>query len=411
MTSVYGRLRGLFGKSCSATAATKSIRSSAVLSKPRRHGQNLPVKSFPVVRDEAEAADRGPMSERDKMLRREVTKFKKKSESEKFRARFSPYEKIVTRLVKWEQLSLVEEILEHQKRYPEVGSEGFTVRLLLLYGKAGMFDHAQKLFDEMPELKCERTVLSLNALLDACVVSKRFDKIEDLIRELPAKLNVKPDIVTYNTIVKAFCQKGSLDEALSFVDVMEKAGVEADVITFNTLMEAFCKSGRVGDTEKIEGLMEKKNIALNIRSCNSKLRGLVAEGRTADAIELFSTLESKGLKPDVYSFNALLQGFRDEENVQEAKRWYGEMMKCGITSDKVTYTIMIPLLCKRGDSEMALNLCRRLIKDCVLLPRNLLQMVVDELVSESRTDDAMELIELGKSNKYFHYHLELLPQE
>ncbi|KAL9671621.1 hypothetical protein QQ045_009191 [Rhodiola kirilowii] len=416
MSSVFPRLRGLFSNSrtATATATTKSKRSPVVPNKPRRHEQNLPTNSLPAVTDVGSngvVTKRRPMSEREKMLRREVNKFKKASESEKFRGRFIPYETIVRRLVSNKQFPWVEEIIEHQKKYPEIADEKFCVRLLMLYGKAGMFDHARKLFDEMPEFKCERTVKSLNALLDACVESKQYEKFNDLIHELQGKMNVKPDIVTYNTIVKAFCQQGSLDQALSMIDVMDNVGVEADVITFNTLMEAFFKSGRVDDAEKIEEMMNKKNIAINIRTCNAKLRGLMAQRRTSDAVELFSKLETMGLQPDVYTFNALIQGFRDEENLEEAKRWYNEMMKCGIAPDKVTYINLIPLLCERGDSDMALSLCKQLIKDCVLMPRIILQMVVDELVSESKTDEATELIGLGKANKYFRYHLELLPNK
>ena len=99
-------------------------------------------------------------------------------------------------------------------------------RTTSLYGKSGMFDHAHRLFDEMPELNCQRTVLSYNALLGACVSSKNFDKVDGFLREFPGKLSIKPNVVSYNTMIKAFCEMGSFDSAFSLLDKMEKEGLK-----------------------------------------------------------------------------------------------------------------------------------------------------------------------------------------
>ncbi|XP_021719450.1 pentatricopeptide repeat-containing protein At3g13160, mitochondrial-like [Chenopodium quinoa] len=147
--------------------------------------------------------------------------------------------------------SLIEEILEDQKQYKDITDEGFTVRFICLYGKAGMFDHAHKLFDEMPELNCKRTVLSYNALLGTCVNSKNFDKVDGFFRELPGKLSIKPDVVSYNTVIKAFCEMGSLDSALSLLDEMEKEGLRPNLITFNILLDAFYRKLRFLDGDKL----------------------------------------------------------------------------------------------------------------------------------------------------------------
>ena len=74
----------------------------------------------------------------------------------------------------------------------------------------------------MPKLNCERTVSSFNALLSACVNSKKFDKIAGFFQELPASLGIVPDVVPHNIIVHAFCKMGYLDSALSVLEEMEK---------------------------------------------------------------------------------------------------------------------------------------------------------------------------------------------
>ncbi|KAL7244011.1 hypothetical protein ACSBR1_016271 [Camellia fascicularis] len=346
-------------------------------------------------------------SSEDKKLKTLVKKFKKASESAQFRRRNRDYEITVLRLAAARKFSYIEDIIEHQKKYDIITKEGFTVRLIALYGRAGMFDHAHKLFDEMPQLKCERTVLSFNALLSACVNSKKFDKIGELLKDLPAKLSISPDVVSHNTVIKAFCEMGSFDSAFAVIDEMEKNGLKPDLVTFNTLLNAFYKNDRFTDAEEVWALMEDKNVVPNVRSYNPKLRALVADNRISEAIELFEEMGSKEVKPDLFSFNALIKGFCDDGNMEEAKKWYKEMSKNDCNPNRVTFTMLVQLACEKGDFDFALELCKEAISQRCLVDREVKQLVLDGLVKESKMEEAKELVELGKSNSYFDYKLEL----
>ncbi|KAL6333822.1 hypothetical protein AAG906_029008 [Vitis piasezkii] len=275
-------------------------------------------------------------SSNNSRLKEMVDKFKKSSDSKRFRSRYGYYE----------------------KAYNEISTEVFAVRLMTLYGKAGMFEHAHKLFDEMPKLNCERTVVSFNALLSVCVNSKKFDKIDGFFQELPGNLGIVPDVVSYNIIVNAFCEMGSLDSALSVLDEMEKVGLEPDLITFNTLLNAFYQNGSYADGEKIWDLMKKNNVAPNVRSYNAKLRGVISENRMSEAVELIDEMKTSGIKPDVFTLNSLMKGFCNAGNLEEAKRW------------------------------------RWLIEPA------LLQQVLEGLVKESKIEEATELVELAKLKKF-----------
>lgn len=119
-----------------------------------------------------------------------------------------------------------------------------------------MFDHAQKLFDQMPKLKCGRAVLSLNALLAACIDSKKFDKIDEIFRLMR----------NYNTAFYGYFQKGALVPAFSLLEEMEKNGIEANIVTFNTLLAFFCGNGWLLVANKVWQMMASKNISPHDRS-------------------------------------------------------------------------------------------------------------------------------------------------
>ncbi|KAA8515439.1 hypothetical protein F0562_018950 [Nyssa sinensis] len=387
-SSLYRRLHGLFTKPNTLTPLPKT---------PKPTTLNTLEPLLP----------ESSISSTDKRLRALVKKFKAASDSERFRTRNYGYEIAVRRLAAAKQFSYIEDILEHQKKYKNISNERFTVRLMSLYGKSGMFEHAHKLFDEMPQLNCERTVMSFNALLAACVNSKKFDKIGEFFRELPEKLSIKPDKVSYNTVVKALCEMGSLDSAREVLDEMEKNSFEPDLITFNTLLEAFYRNKSFSDAEKVWALMESKNVVPNTRSYNPKLRALISDNRISEAVELIEEMGRKGVKPDIFSFNALIKGFRDDGNLEEAKRWFGEIVRNDCCPDRSTVKMLLPFVCEKGDFDFAFELCKEVITRRFIIGTATMQLVVDGLVKESKMEDAEKLVELGKSNNYFHYKLKM----
>lgn len=334
-------------------------------------------------------------------LRRVVDAFKEYSEDKKFRQKTTYYEHIVKRLADAKRFQWIEEILEKQKDYPEITGEGFVVRIILLYGKAGMFDHAHKVFDEMPHLPCNRTVKSFNALLGACVSSRKFDKIDGLFRELPVKLSVEPDTVSYNTLIKAFREMGSLDSAILIFHEMVKERVNPSLITFNTLLDGLYKKYRFLDGEKMWDLMEEYNVVPDVTSYNMKMHGLVSNKKVHEAVDLVAEMKSKGLKPDVFTYNTLFKGFCNiEKNLEEAERWYSDMKKAKCAPNRLTFATLLRFACDKGDFLFASQLCRAMIYYQRELNNGpLLQKVVDGLVEQSNIEEAETLLQLFRRSK------------
>ncbi|KAL5579195.1 hypothetical protein UlMin_011637 [Ulmus minor] len=344
---------------------------------------------------------------KERNLRNLVDKFKKSSEVYRFRTKTGIYNDTVRRLASAKQYKWIEEILEDQKKYIENSKEGFAVRLISLYGKSGMFENAQKVFDELPQRNCQRTVLSFNALLAACVNSKKFDMIDGFFRELPETLSIEPDLVSYNTLLKAFCEMGSFDSAITLLDGLEKKGLEPDLISFNTLFHGLYGNGQFSDGEKIWRLMEKKNVVPEIRTYNAKLLGLASEKRTREAVDLIEEMRGKGIEPDVFSYNLVIESFIKEENLEGAKQWYSEIRKNDIAPNRSTYVKLVPFVCEKGDLDFAFDLCEEVFKRRFLLDAALLQRVVDELLKVSKIKEAESLVEHGKTNSYRRYRLKL----
>ncbi|XP_021719453.1 pentatricopeptide repeat-containing protein At1g55890, mitochondrial-like [Chenopodium quinoa] len=336
-----------------------------------------------------------------------VEKFNFLSPNKYFRQKYKIYDYIIHRLVLANQISLVEDTLESQKEY--INGEGFAARIMYLYGKAGLFDHARKLFDELPQRGLEQNAKTFNALLVAAYHCEDFDKVYELFRELPSKLSIKPSTGCYNVAAQALCKLGLIDEAVSLLDKMEHNGVKPCVITYNTLLGVIYEKGEFDEGEKLWERMIKSGVVPSVISYDFKLHRLVKDGKISEARELFMELETSGIKPNAGSYNALILGACKNDDLDEVRRWYNELLNDGCAPNKATLNTIIPFLCDKVDYGLVFQVCKRMFRRQCTVDESLLQKVVDALAKNSMMKEAEILVGLGKSNSYHPYNLVLPP--
>ncbi|XP_057538362.1 pentatricopeptide repeat-containing protein At1g55890, mitochondrial-like isoform X2 [Amaranthus tricolor] len=319
-----------------------------------------------------------------------VQQFKSLSKYSYFRQRFKLYDIVIHRLVLAKETALIEDVLESQKDY--INKEAFGARIILLYGEAGMFEHAHKVFDEMPQRGFKHGERSFNILLGAALRAGEFGKVNELFRELPSRLGIKPSYVAYNTVIQALCKLNLLDEAVRLLDEMEENGLNPGVISYNILLCTFYEKGQFQEGDKIWDCMINKGVNPNVISYSHKLLRLFNDGKDSEAMELFTELKSKELKFNVGIYNALILGSCKNDDLDGVRRWYKELLRCCGRPNRVTFSIIVPLLCDKGDFELAYMVCLEILRLEYLVDEALLQKVVDGLAKNSMMEKAKDIV-------------------
>ncbi|KAG9153235.1 hypothetical protein Leryth_026166, partial [Lithospermum erythrorhizon] len=337
-----------------------------------------------------------------------VKSFKKKSRFSEFRLRKDAYEAVVRRLAAGEHFSAIESVLEYQKKFKNnMADERFGVRLIILYGKAGMFDHAYKVFDELPQLGCTRTVLSFNALLSACVKSKNLDKVNGIFHKLPGELGVEPDGFSYSTVIKAFCELKDFDSAMKVLEETEGRGIGPNIVGYNTILGAYYRENNLVEAEKLWRRMEDKGVIADVWSYNAKIRNLIRNDRVEEALDLVEKMVIIQVKPDKFTYNAVIKGCVGKSKLEEVKMFHGKMVGDDCDPDYVTFEMLISFACDQGDIDFAFEVCKQAIELKVFVYKSLMQLVVDALLERSRIEEANELVALINSSKRHPYTLTL----
>ncbi|KAF5962189.1 hypothetical protein HYC85_003398 [Camellia sinensis] len=87
---------------------------------------------------------------------------------------------------------------------------------------------------------------------------------------------------------------------------MDRHNVFPDVLTFNTLINAFCREGMAKDTGSVLEFMvqeELERINPHIAMHNVLIHRFCKDGKIEMENNLFGELSAKGLRPDILTYN------------------------------------------------------------------------------------------------------------
>ncbi|KAL5972690.1 hypothetical protein ACLOJK_039495 [Asimina triloba] len=283
--------------------------------------------------------------------------------------------------------------LDELRLRPDLQSERSLSHVIILYGQAGILDDAIDTFKHLEELGVRgRTVASLNALLYACVLAKDHNQLMQVFREFPKIYNIAPDINTYNTVVKSFCESGKSISVFDILDEMAVKGIKPNATTYNELLAGLYEEEKYKDVGKVLDLMKKNDCSPGLSTHNVRIKGLCKAKRLAEANTLFDGLLARGTKPNVITYYNLIYGFSKEGNLKEAKGFFYQMVERGCAPDSSCYFTLIYYLCQGGQFDTALQLSKESMEKGWVPCISTMKLLVNGLVKDSRTEEAQVIV-------------------
>jgi pentatricopeptide repeat protein len=75
----------------------------------------------------------------------------------------------------------------------------------------------------------------------------RADHLEKALRFLARMqlVEMTPNVVTYNCLIKGYCDVHSIEDAIELIDEMPLKGCHPDKVSYYTMMGFLCKEKRV----------------------------------------------------------------------------------------------------------------------------------------------------------------------
>lgn len=191
------------------------------------------------------------------------------------------------------------------------------------FSDSGKVHEAMKIFQKMKEYGCKPTTSTFNTLIKGFGIIGRPYEAMKLLEMMGRDGNVKPNERTYNILIQAWCTKKNVEEAWNVMHKMVDSGLQPDVVTYNTLARAYAQNGETYQAERLILKMQQycKEVKPNERTCGIIISGYCKEGNMADALRFLYKMKELGVHPNPVVFNSLIKGYldiTDTDGVDEA---------------------------------------------------------------------------------------------
>ncbi|CAN0841100.1 Pentatricopeptide repeat-containing protein At1g80150, mitochondrial [Linum grandiflorum] len=302
------------------------------------------------------------------------------------------FEDTISRLAGAKRFDYIEDLLEEQKSLPQGRREGFMVRIIMLYGKAGMVEHALNAFYDMHQSK--RTAKSFNAALKVLTGTRNMAAIEAFLTEVPRKFEIELDLYSLNIATKAFCEMENLDKAFSVIVQMEKLGIRPDVITYTTLLSGLYRNNRFEIANGLWNLMVLKGCFPNLATFNVRIQYLVNRRQAWKANDLMLLMQKVGILPDEITYNLVIKGFFRAGYLEMAKRVYSALPGRRFKPNVKIYQTMVHYLCEGGELDMAYTMSTKCMKKNWFLSVDSICALLEALKKNGKLDKAKIIMAL-----------------
>jgi pentatricopeptide repeat protein len=253
---------------------------------------------------------------------------------------------------------LIQEVLSEEEMKPLLNSVIYS-SVLKGFSHQKRYDCFWKVHQEMVKEKLQFSITTFNTLIDACARSCSMARVQGFLEEM-SSLKIEPNVITYSTILKGYCQENRLDKAFELIEDMKKTKqFMPDEITYNTLLDG---CARYGYYERGIALLEDMQRA-NVAPSNFTLSVLVKlcnrSNRPDVAFELCQDICKKyNLKPNVHVYDNLMHACTQHSDLPRAITVLQQLLQERIRPDTRSYGILLRGCLAAGEAQEAAKLLR-----------------------------------------------------
>ncbi|KAK1268912.1 Pentatricopeptide repeat-containing protein [Acorus gramineus] len=250
--------------------------------------------------------------------------------------------------LQWDSALKVFELLREQIWYTP--NSGIYIKLMVMLGKCKQPQKAQWLFKSMIDDGLIVNRESYTALISAYSRSGLFDQAFSLLNQMKNTVGCDPDVYTYSILIKSCMHVHEFDKAEALLSDMASMGIKPNTITYNTLIDAYGKAGRFALMEStLVEMLKEKDCKPDVWTMNSTLRAFGGNGQIETMEKCYDKFQSAGISPNIKTFNILLDSYGKAGSYLKMSAVMEYMQKYYFSWTIVTYNVVIDAFGRAGD--------------------------------------------------------------
>lgn len=225
-----------------------------------------------------------------------------------------------------------------------------------------------------------------NTLIDAAAYYQDFGKLQ-ITLETMRKQKVKPSIVTYGILIKAYGQNNMIERALEIYKEMQENGLQPNEITYGILIDSCIRAGRFEKAKEFCADMKNKKMPINIIICTTLVKGYSKQKEYEEMWKLYERVAvNRELIPNIIFYNAIIEGIIQWRKSDLLLQVFNHILKDPnqIKPDVITYSTLIKGFCKEHDMNAVINIYEHMSEQGIKIEEVLYNSILHGLQSSGK---------------------------
>ena len=317
--------------------------------------------------------------------------------------------------------------------YESLTKEGVEMNTILYstlikaYSKTKNLNKVIEILTTMNRSKNSKpNIITYNSVIDCCIkcndfnlAYKYYNYLIDINKNhsnINININndsvIKPDIVTFSTLIKGEIHNGNFDKAKALMNKMfEFDYIKPDCILLNTLLDGCEKCNSYDDALVIFNLFRKKNVPMNMMTYSILLKILGILGDYENSYKLFEEIKSNSdISINLIMITCFIKTCFGTNHIKEAIHTFNTMKNYNIHPDTISYITMINGIINNNNSNSIdnakelINIIKKCTDDEIILYDKIYVKVINYLKQiDNGKEIANELIKYLKDKGLFDY--------
>ncbi|GAB4822151.1 hypothetical protein N2152v2_009197 [Parachlorella kessleri] len=174
---------------------------------------------------------------------------------------------------------------------------------------------------------------------------------------------LSPDMVSYNTVLKACANAFQLGRAMDVYREMVQRGVRPNITSYNCLIGAASDAGSYAALQQIGDWLDSADLEVRASCINAFVSGLVKVGHWDEAVSRFQAMlaPSSPVRPTASTFNTIMSGYMKHGEYGKVRDVFEDMLALGLSPSIVTYNTLLSSFASLGAWGEALDTLRRVL--------------------------------------------------
>lgn len=199
---------------------------------------------------------------------------------------------------------------------------------------------------------------------------------------------MKPDVITFSTIMNAWSSAGLMEKCQEIFDDMIKADIEPDIHAFGILAKGYVRAGEPGKAESLLSSMSKSGVHPNVVIFTTIMSGWCSAGKMEHAWGIFEKMCEMEITPNVKTFETLIWGYGEARQPWKAEDLLHIMEEKGIVPEMRTIELVAEAWRAIGLMNEAMRLLNDSEEDSAVIQNNRMDKVHEqslETISRKQT--------------------------